>query len=208
MNREKNSIGRTREADVVSVRIAEYLSDYLDDYVDFSLSSDYFRSIHKELFSSVLDHDYVGKVRIYNIQKSESVLNGNSVIYGIATELEDALEYDLNKEKEFSYEGLSVEQVIVHMAHFISRLWQIHVFAEGNTRTTAVFLVQYLKTMGYEINYKVYVSNSVYFRNALVRANYDDVKNEIYETTKYLEMFLSNLINGTNYKLCNEDLYI
>lgn len=208
MNRENKSVNRTREADVVSVRIAEYLSGYMDNYEDFSLSSDYYTSIHKELFASVLDRDNVGKPRTFNIEKSESVLNGNSVIYGCATELQDTLEYDLIKENDFSYEGILIKEAIVHLAYFISRLWQIHVFAEGNTRTTAVFLIQYLKSMGYKINYEVFSDNSLYFRNALVRANYENVKNGIYETTEYLEKFISNLVAGTNFKLCNEELHI
>lgn len=70
------------------------------------------------------------------MKEKEWVLDGATVMYGSASELRATLEYDFSQEKDFSYKGLSMDEIIHHLAVFISRLWQIHIFGEGNTRTT------------------------------------------------------------------------
>lgn len=192
---------RTEEADKVSIRIAELISS--NSFV-FSLIE--YINIHKKLFEGIYDH--AGQIRTYNISKKEWVLNGNSVAYGNSYNLEDLLEYDFKKEKEFKYSNLTKEEFIKHIANFISNLWQIHAFSEGNTRTTAVFLIKYLNTKGFEINNDLFAKHSWYFRNALVRANYSNFMLGIDESTKYLEMFLENLLFNTEHILSNKMLHI
>ncbi len=192
---------RTEEADKVSSRISELISEPA-----FSLSVNEYVSIHRKLFYGIYDH--AGKVRDYNITKKEWVLDGATVIYGTASELESTLEYDISKEKAFSYKGLLPEEMINHLAIFISNLWQIHAFAEGNTRTTAVFLIKYLQVLGYDVTNDLFKENSWYFRNALVRANYTNLQKNIHETTKYLELFLKNLLFNEQNELNNRDLHI
>ena len=140
--------------------------------------------------------------------KKEWVLNGATVIYGSATELKATLEYDIAEEKIFSYKNLSMEEIIHHLAVFISRLWQIHVFGKGNTRTTAVFFIKYLRTLGFDVTNDIFAENAWYFRNSLVRANYNDIKNCIHETTEFLEIFLRNLLLNENHPLHNRTLHI
>ena len=192
---------RTEEADKVSIRIAELISS--NSFV-FSLIE--YINIHKQLFKGIYDH--AGQIRTYNISKKEWVLNGNSVAYGNSYNLVDLLEYDFKKEKEFKYSNLTKEEFIKHIAEFISNLWQIHAFSEGNTRTTAVFLIKYLNTKGFEINNDLFAKHSWYFRNALVRANYSNYMLGIDESTKYLEMFLENLLFNTEHILSNKMLHI
>lgn len=192
---------RTEEADKVSIRIAELISS--NSFV-FSLIE--YINIHKKLFEGIYDH--AGQIRTYNISKKEWVLNGNSVAYGNSYNLVDLLEYDFKKEKEFKYSNLTKEEFIKHIAEFISNLWQIHAFSEGNTRTTAVFLIKYLNTKGFEINNDLFAKHSWYFRNALVRANYSNFMLGIDESTKYLEMFLENLLFNTEHILSNKMLHI
>ena len=129
-------------------------------------------------------------------------------MYGSASELEATLEYDFSREREFSYKGLTMEEIIHHLAVFISRLWQIHIFGEGNTRTTAVFFIKYLRTLGFTVTNESFAEHSWYFRNALVRANYTNLPKGIHETTEYLELFLKNLLLNENHLLSNPDLRI
>ncbi|MBR4749729.1 MAG: Fic family protein [Abditibacteriota bacterium] len=192
---------RTEEADIVSARIAAILSER-----SFSFSPNEYLSIHRRLFTGVYSH--AGIIRGYNITKKEWVLNGATVLYGSATELRATLEYDLSEEKKFSYQNLSMGEIIHHLAVFISRLWQIHVFGEGNTRTTAVFFIRYLRALGFDVTNDVFAENAWYFRNSLVRANYNDLKNGIRETTGYLEIFLRNLLLGEKNPLHNRVLHI
>ena len=192
---------RTEEADKVSSRIAEILSENA-----FSFSPNEYISIHRKLFQGIYKH--AGKIRDYNITKKEWVLDGATVMYGSASELRATLEYDFSQEKDFSYKGLSIDEIIHHLAVFVSRLWQIHIFGEGNTRTTAVFFIKYLRTLGFSATNDIFAKNPWYFRNALVRANYTNLQKGIHETTEYLEVFLRNLLMNENNELHNRDLHI
>lgn len=200
--REKPKSGdRTEEADKVSARIAALLSENA-----FSFTPTEYLAIHKKLFTGIYSH--AGKIRDYNITKKEWVLDGASVLYGSASELRETLEYDFTQEKKYSYKGLSIEEMIHHLAVFVANLCQIHVFGEGNTRTTAVFFIKYLRTLGFDATNDTFAENAWYFRNALVRANYNDLKNGIHETTEYLEVFLRNLLLNEKNPLHNRMMHI
>ncbi len=192
---------RTEEADKVSLRIAKLLSEKA-----FSFTPNEYISIHKKLFTGVYHH--AGMIRDYNLTKKEWVLNGATVLYGSASELRATLEYDFLQEKNYSYKGLSMDEVVHHLAVFVSRLWQIHIFGEGNTRTTAVFFIKYLRMLGFEATNDIFAENAWYFRNALVRANYNDLKNGVHETTEFLELFLQNLLLDEQHELHNRSMHI
>lgn len=192
---------RTEEADKVSSRIAELLAEPA-----FSFSPNGYIGIHRRLFQGI--YKYAGKIRDYNITKKEWVLDGATVLYGSASELKETLEYDFRQEKSFDYRGLSMDEIIRHLAVFISRLWQIHIFGEGNTRTTAVFFIKYSRSLGFTATNDIFAENAWYFRNALVRANYTDLQRGIHETTEYLEAFLNNLLLHENHPLQNRTLHI
>ena len=191
----------TKEADIVSARIAKLLGEK-----SFQFSPAEWLTIHRRLFEGVFKH--AGQVRPYNITKKEWVLNGDTVIYADFTSIRDTLDYDFATEKQFSYEGLSVEESVKHLAKFASDIWQIHPFCEGNTRATAVFMIKYMKTFGFRVNNDAFQKNSWYFRNALVRANYNNLQKGIHSTTKFLEMFFDNLLLETNYELKNRYMHV
>lgn len=200
-NPARDTQDRTEEADKVSARIAALLSERA-----FSFTPNEYLSIHRKLFTGIYSH--AGRIRDYNITKKEWVLDGATVLYGSATELSATLDYDLSEERKFSYKNLTMDEIIHHLAVFISRLWQIHIFGEGNTRTTAVFFIKYLRTLGFEVTNNIFAENAWYFRNALVRANYNDLKNGIHETTEFLELFLRNLLLNEQHPLHNRTLHI
>ena len=192
---------RTEEADRVSSRITGIIAEK-----GFTFSVAQYLSIHHRLFEGIYKH--AGKIRDYNITKKEWVLDGDTVTYGGATELRATLEYDISQEKAFDYSGLSMDEVIRHLARFISRLWQIHVFGEGNTRTTAVFFIKYLQSLGFNVTNGIFAKNAWYFRNAMVRANYNNLQKGVHETTEYLELFLKNLLLGEKNRLQNRTMHI
>ena len=191
----------TKEADIVSARITKLLGEKA-----FQFSPAEWLTIHRRLFEGVFTH--AGQVRQYNITKKEWVLNGDTVIYADWNSIKDTLDYDFATEKQFSYEGLSVDGAVKHLAKFASNIWQIHPFGEGNTRATAVFMIKHMKTFGFRLNNDAFEKNSWYFRNALVRANYNNIQKGIHSTTKFLEMFFFNLLLDTNYELKNRYMHI
>ena len=200
-NPKTDSDDRTEEADKVALRIARILSEKA-----FSFTPNEYISIHKKLFTGIYNH--AGKIRDYNITKKEWVLDGATVLYGSASELRATLEYDFSEEKKFSYKNLGMNEIIHHLAVFVSRLWQIHIFGEGNTRTTAVFFIKYLRTLGFNATNGIFAENAWYFRNSLVRANYNNLKKGIHETTEYLELFLRNLLLDEKNELHNRSMHI
>lgn len=183
----------TRECDVVSTRIARILESR-----DFVFSSITLKNIHKRLFDGLFTGKlagYEGRFRDYNIEKAEPVLGGDSVVYADYLSLEDYLRYDFDTEKVKNYAAMSPSETAASMARFISSIWQVHPFVEGNTRTTAVFFKKYMLSLGYSnVDNTLFKDNSVYFRNALVASNYTDAARGIRPSFKYIESFLRNLI--------------
>ena len=184
---------RTDEADI-SQHIAEILGE-----PTFTFSPAQLISIHGRLFSGIYKH--AGKIRDYNITKNEWVLRGDTVQYASCFRLVETLAFDFGEEKKFSYASVGIDESIRHLAKFISGVWQIHPFGEGNTRTTAIFTIKYLRSLGFDVNNEVFAENAYYFRNALVRANYTNIPKGIEETTEYLERFFRNLLLGEENKL-------
>jgi fido (protein-threonine AMPylation protein) len=196
-----NTEERTEEADKVSVRIARILSNRT-----FKLSPIELISIHKRLFDGI--YEFAGKIRDYNISKKEWVLNGKSVYYGDYGDIRSFLDYDFEKEKAFDYGSLEPRAAVEHIVKFIADVWQIHAFGEGNTRTVAVFAIKYLRTFGYELANDTFEHNSYYFRNALVRANYNSHPEGIKATQAYLNRFFGNLLFGERHNLQSRELQI
>ena len=192
---------RTEEADKVSLRITGLLSEKT-----FTLSPVELTSIHKRLFDSIYEH--AGKIRDYNISKKEWVLDGETVFYTSAYNIREALDYDFVREKEFNYAKLDARAAVLHITKFISDLWQIHAFGEGNTRAIAVFAIKYFRTFGYDVTNDTFEKYSLYFRNALVRANYNDNKLGIHATYEYLNLFFGNLLFGETNELSNRKLHV
>ncbi len=200
-NRKKEEKENSEEADKVAVRITELLSEKAFNFNIFELIN-----IHSRLFKGI--YKEAGKIRDYNFTKKEWILNDDTVIYSSYETIRETLEYDLKEELNFSYKDKSLEEAIKHIARFTSNIWQVHPFCEGNTRTTAVFIIKYLRTFGFSINDEVFAENSWYFRNALVRANYRNFEKNIFEDTSYLEKFFFNLLGDTNYELKNRYTHI
>ena len=163
-------------------------------------------SIHRRIFDGIFK--FAGQIRDYNISKREWVLQGESVLYVSAPDIRRAIEYDLEQERQFDYSGVNPEGFIRHFARFIAGLWQIHPFGEGNTRTTAVFAIKYLRSMGFHIENDLFAKHAWYFRNALVRANYQNIQKGITANREYLERFLRNLLMGEQNELRNRYLLV
>lgn len=189
------------EADRVSSNIVKVLSS-----PTFDFSTGGYQSVHRRIFEGVMKH--AGELRKYDITKKEWVLEGDTVLYLNWEDLHRAIDYDLEQEREYSYKGKSQDEMISHLTKFVSGLWQIHAFGEGNTRTTAVFTIQYLRSLGFDVNNDLFANHSWYFRNALVRANYHNVSKGIDYTPIYLERFFRNLLLGEQWDLRNRYLHI
>lgn len=192
---------RTEEADKVAARITELIEEKT-----FSFTPAQLISIHRRLFEGI--YKLAGRIRDYNITKNEWVLGGKTVYYASADTISDTLAYDMGQEREFNYANMNIDEAIRHLTRFCANLWQVHAFCEGNTRTTAVFMIKYLRTLGFNVVNDVFANNSWYFRNALVRANYSDLTAGISETTLYLERFFRSMLLGEEHDLRNRIMHV
>jgi fido (protein-threonine AMPylation protein) len=191
----------TEEADKVSANITKLLNEQ-----SFSFTAGEFLNIHRHIFDGVFKH--AGEIRPYDISKKEWVLRGDTILYGRAEDIRMALEYDIDQERQFIYKGLSTDDMIEHICHFVSLLWQNHPFREGNTRTTAVFVIKYLRSCGFHVDNDLFAENSWYFRNALVRANYRNMAKGIDPDSSFLNKFFRNLLLGEHNELKNRYMLI
>ncbi len=192
---------KTEEADKVSANITKLLNER-----SFAFTVAGLTAIHRRIFNGVFK--FAGQIRDYNITKKEWVLRGDTVLYVSAPDIRRAIEYDLEQEKAFDYTGLDINQKVSHITKFVSGLWQIHPFGEGNTRITAVFTIQYLRSMGFNVENDLFANHSWYFRNALVRANYQNIQKGIKRESVYLEQFFRNLLIGEKNELKNRFMVI
>ena len=189
------------EADRVAANITKLLNEQ-----SFSLTPLEFLNIHRHLFEGIFKH--AGEIRPYDISKKEWVLQGDSVVYDRAADIHAALKYDIQTERDFSYKGLNTDEIISHVVDFVTLLWQNHPFREGNTRTTAVFVIKYLRSCGFKVNNELFADNSWYFRNALVRANYRNPQKGIQPDKSFLVKYFRNLLLGEENELKNRYMLI
>ncbi|OFV71495.1 Fic/DOC family protein [Acetobacterium wieringae] len=200
---ENDQVKGERECDIVSTRIASLL-----DNSGFVLSPVSLKGIHRYLFKNILPAEWVGTFREKNIYKKEPVLGGESVSYANYFMIEDTLAYDFETEKKKNYVNMDNQQKIRSICSFTSSIWQVHPFREGNTRTVAVFMVQYLNGLGFQVNNDPFEENALYFRNALVRANYSNQVKNISHTDVYLVKFFENLLFDQEHPLLNQEMQL
>ena len=189
------------EADTASANIRKILIEKTFAFTPVGLAS-----IHRRIFEGI--YKFAGKFRDYNITKKEWVLRGDTVLYVSASDVRRAVEYELEQEKSFDYSGISKENLAIHLADFTAGLWQIHPFGEGNTRTTAVFIILYLRSLGFDVDNSLFAGHSWYFRNALVRANYQNIKKGITRYTEFLTLFFRNLLFRESNELKNRHMLV
>ena len=192
---------RTEEADKVAARITELIEEKT-----FSFTPAQLISIHRRLFEAI--YKLAGRIRDYNITKQEWVLGGKTVYYASYDTISETLDYDMGQERQFDYSNMNIDEAIRHLTRFCANLWQIHAFCEGNTRPPAVFMIKYLRALGFNVVNDVFAENSWYFRNALVRANYSDLTQGITETTIYLERFFRSMLLGEEHDLRNRIMHV
>ena len=203
-NQDNHDDDDEEEADEVATAIYEILNNksFRFDYLTL-------KNYHQRLFCNLNKQKYnPGVFRLYNITKDEPILNNDTVNYQSYDMIEETLKYDFQEEKKQNYIDFNKEQLIDRICEFTSRIWQVHPFQEGNTRTTAIFIQKYLISMGFKVNNELFKDNSKYFRNALVRANYTNYSKGVKADKKYLIMFFENLLLGRNNELNNDDLKI
>ncbi|MFV0274900.1 MAG: Fic family protein [Bacilli bacterium] len=198
-NLSNTKVANEKECDLVSTRIVELLNDN-----SFSFRPITLQSIHEYLFKGI--YDFAGMYRTYNITKDEPILNNDTVNYADYNEIERIFEYDFKEEIKYDYSKLTLQEQLERLATFTSSIWQVHPFGEGNTRTVAVMIEKYLRSLGYNVNNDLFKEHSLYFRNALVRSNYSNRVKNIYPTNEYLIKFFDNLLNNGNHVLDIDEL--
>ncbi len=198
---KKIEIRNEKECDLVSARIVELL-----EKDEFEFSVNFIKNIHEYLFNNI--YEFNGEFRNVDIIKNEPILNGDTVVYGSYKTIKESLEYDLSIEKDKEYSNMNIVDVINSITDFSSSIWQVHPFREGNTRTTVVFMIKYLRSLNYNVDNDLFKEKSIYFRNALVRSCYFNNYLNIEQDKNYLIRFYENLMLNKNNNLQSKDIVI
>ena len=193
----------SREADLVSQRIAEVLARG-----SFALVPDMPRIIHRQLFCDLPQEVYrSGEYKLEPLVKQEEILNGDSVLYTDPMLVEQSLRYLFEEEREAGDYGLVLSGAeLGRFSRFVSLVWQIHPFQEGNTRTVAVLAALYLRQLGFDVGNEPFEHHARYFRDALVRANYRNAAAGIAPDMRFVEQFFDNLVNDAEHPMDREEL--
>lgn len=154
------------EGVIVSLELGKLLSNPLKITSLFDI-----QVIHKNLFGQL--YDWAGEFRKINIYKEEPVLNGLSVAYSEYKKIVKDISLLDTRFKSINWLSLSHKEVIECIVDIFSKLWRIHCFREGNTRTLTTMLYLFMKQCGLKVNVEFIGKHSKYFRNALVLANID-----------------------------------
>ena len=192
----------TAEADLVSQRIAEML-----EAGSFAFTPDMLLLVHRTLFQDMDEEAYrPGQYKTERLVKQEDSLNGDSVLYADPTMIQASLDYLFREESRESYGTSLSETDVARLAKFVSLLWQVHPFVEGNIRTVAVFSELYLGSLGFTVGNEPFQKHACYYRDALVRANYRNNEAGILPERGPLEAFYGNLLLDAGHPLNREEL--
>lgn len=158
--------------------------ELLKNPIDISCTSDIYK-IHERLFKEV--YSWAGKHRTINIYKTEPILNGLSVDYSEYRSIDGDLKEVQKEINSFNWTSCSKKELIHKIAVVIAKIWQIHAFREGNTRTICLFLYFFMKKHNLKLNVDFIGEHSKFFRNALVLASIGE-----YSEYEHLELILSD----------------
>ncbi len=199
-----DDLAAQQEADFVSLRITELLARNA-----FLFDPGMLDDIHAHLFQD-MDEDAFrpGAHKTDALQKQEPILNGDSILYADPSIVDRALKFAFDEERAFAYAPAFDAAQLEHLARFAARIWQVHPFAEGNTRTTAAFLILYLRHLGFDAESEPFERHSRYFRDALVRANYRNARAAAMPDLQPLVRFFDNLLNDAHHELRSDNLRV
>lgn len=113
--------------------------------------SKYFKSIHKHIFEDIFD--WAGKFRTVPIVKEEIVIPRLSLDYAPAKEIQPRLDNVLKRMNAVNWEEItSLDEKSMLFTQYLTEIWAIHPFRDGNTRTTLTFANQFAKEHGFPLD--------------------------------------------------------
>lgn len=152
---------------------ADYVVYRLKDLALNPLSGNYHTEhllkMHEYIFKDL--YEWAGVSRTISIYKEEDVLGGQSVEYSDPFDIVNDIHHVLSDMRAKDWTNMTRSQKASEFCDSLARLWKIHPFREGNTRTTITFCCQYADEMGFPLNRTLFEENSVYVRTALVAYN-------------------------------------
>lgn len=150
------------EADITYLRLLD-----IDAWFENKpLNYETFLAVHQYIFSDL--YEWAGQIRMIDIYKEEVVLGGVSLTYGEITSIQLRIERIIDDLNQLKWSEISIEEMIPLFSDLIARLWLIHPFREGNTRTVMWFAGLFAKAKGFPLNSKFLRDHASYVRNSLV----------------------------------------
>lgn len=153
------------EAEYTSLRLAELVIKESASCFDFAALC----AMHHYIFQDV--YEWAGEIRVINIEKSEPALGGISIEYSDCFDIEEDAAFVLSEMNAYHWDKASIEEAAVVFSKYLSELWKVHPYREGNTRTIITFCSQFIESKGFYIDSDLFKDNAQYMRTALVAAS-------------------------------------
>lgn len=185
---------RKAEADITNIAMVGVYNLKYDKFDTETL-----QDIHRKIFGQI--YAWAGEFRTIQMTKPEDVLGGDTVRYAYPKEIKKELNSTMKEIKKLKRTGDNDDDVVFRLVRIIAKIWQIHPFREGNTRSVIVFAVLLANSLGFDVEHELFKTNSNYVRNSLVWCSQG-----IYSKYEYLERIFFDAIlhKDTNDMLSNE----
>lgn len=177
---------RKFETDITNLSM---IAVYNQNYSIFNIET--LQDIHFSIFSNI--YEWAGEFRTIQIGKYEDILGGDTVKYAFPKQIKKELNIVMKEVNKLERTENNDKELIFKIERIVSKIWQIHPFREGNTRTCIAFGVLLAKKLGFDVNYCIFKEHANYVRNALVWASQG-----IYSKHEYLEHIFYDAILGNN----------
>lgn len=113
-------------------------------------NAEFFKSIHKHIFEDIFD--WAGEFRTVPIEKIEVVIPGLSLQYSEPKDITKDLDVALDILNNTSWQGKNIDELSLEFTQNLARIWRVHPFRDGNTRTTLAFADIYAKEHGFPMD--------------------------------------------------------
>lgn len=148
----KNKLGITDEKELQKAErdIAFVKLIGIDELEQKQCDGELFKKIHSHIFGDV--YQWAGKFRTVPIYKEELVIPGLSLEYANPSEIEERLNYELERMTSQDWNNKKIDELSLQLTKSLARIWRVHPFRDGNTRTVLTFANIFSKMKGFNLD--------------------------------------------------------
>ena len=148
----KNKLGITNEEELKKAEkdIAFIKLIDINEFSKNECNGDLLKKIHSHIFEDI--YDWAGEYRTVPIYKEEVVLPGLSLEYEQPNKIEEELNKALQEMNSLDWNNKKIDELSLQLTKSLAKIWRIHPFRDGNTRTVVTFANIFSKIKGFNLD--------------------------------------------------------